>query len=145
MGYYIGDTAILEVNSHRLLALCSLCPSLNSAAQLPGPDMHARLDGLRCSMLTGPRSASPGGPLLCCSSHRPSSVGPSTGSSALTSPVGTNACPPPPQDIPGGHPYMLSLGILGGIYAFENPLQGCLLVSCRALPRHCRKPSLPSR
>ena len=24
---------------------------------------------------------------------------------------------------------MLSLGILGGIYAFENPLQGCLLVS----------------
>ena len=33
------------------------------------------------------------------------------------------------QDIPGGHPYMLSLGILGGIAAFENPLQGCLLVS----------------
>ncbi|KAI3438020.1 hypothetical protein D9Q98_000463 [Chlorella vulgaris] len=31
------------------------------------------------------------------------------------------------EDIPGGHPYMLSLGILGGIYAFENPLQGCLL------------------
>ena len=42
---------------------------------------------------------------------------------------------PPPllrlQDIPGGHPYMLSLGILGGIYAFENPLQGCLLVRPR--------------
>ena len=38
--------------------------------------------------------------------------------------------PPPPrlQDIPGGHPYMLSLGILGGLYAFDNPLQGCLLV-----------------
>lgn len=36
--------------------------------------------------------------------------------------------PAAPQDIPGGHPYMLSLGILGGIYAFENPLQGCLLV-----------------
>lgn len=39
------------------------------------------------------------------------------------------AAPGSLQDIPGGHPYMLSLGILGGIYAFENPLQGCLLVS----------------
>ena len=38
------------------------------------------------------------------------------------------------QDIPGGHPYMLSLGILGGIYAFENPLQGCLLVSTGCAP-----------
>eukprot|EP00887_Chlorella_sp_A99_P007660 scaffold20.g7660.t1 len=27
------------------------------------------------------------------------------------------------EDIPGGHPYMLSLGILGGIYTFDNPLQ----------------------
>ena len=55
-----------------------------------------------------------------------------------------HACLPAPpaclaQDIPGGHPYLLSLGILGGIYAFENPLQGCLLVSllrhsCSAQP-----------
>lgn len=31
------------------------------------------------------------------------------------------------EDIPGGHPYLLSLGILGGIWTFDNPLQGCLL------------------
>lgn len=38
---------------------------------------------------------------------------------------------------------MLSLGILGGIYAFENPLQGCLLVgwpgAARATPLPLRK------
>ncbi|GAB4819140.1 hypothetical protein N2152v2_006186 [Parachlorella kessleri] len=31
------------------------------------------------------------------------------------------------EDIPGGHPYLMSLGILGGIWTFDNPLQGCLL------------------
>ncbi|KFM24544.1 Transmembrane protein 245 [Auxenochlorella protothecoides] len=30
------------------------------------------------------------------------------------------------EDIPGGHPYLLSLGILGGIWTFDNPFQGCL-------------------
>lgn len=29
------------------------------------------------------------------------------------------------QDV--GHAYLMSLGILGGLYAFENPLQGCIL------------------
>lgn len=48
----------------------------------------------------------------------------------MPTPIPFTHCPllTPLQDIPGGHPYMLSLGILGGIYAFENPLQGCLLV-----------------
>jgi predicted PurR-regulated permease PerM len=29
------------------------------------------------------------------------------------------------QDV--GHAYLMSLGILGGLYAFDNPLQGCIL------------------
>ena len=28
------------------------------------------------------------------------------------------------REIPGSHPYLTGLGILGGIYSFANPLQG---------------------
>ena len=28
------------------------------------------------------------------------------------------------REIPGSHPYLTGLGILGGMYSFENPLQG---------------------
>jgi hypothetical protein len=38
------------------------------------------------------------------------------------------------EDIPGGHPYLMSLGILGGIWTFDNPLQvGSAAVVPRAL------------
>lgn len=33
----------------------------------------------------------------------------------------------------GGHPYLMSLGILGGIYTFDNPLQ----VGVKYLPSLC--------
>ena len=28
------------------------------------------------------------------------------------------------REIPGSHPYLTGLGILGGMYSFNNPLQG---------------------
>ncbi len=28
------------------------------------------------------------------------------------------------REIPGSHPYLTGLGILGGMYSFDNPLQG---------------------
>jgi hypothetical protein len=31
------------------------------------------------------------------------------------------------EDIPGSHPYLMSLAILGGMYAFSNPLLGCVM------------------
>ncbi|DBB16654.1 TPA: hypothetical protein ACH3X3_014907 [Trebouxia sp. C0006] len=31
------------------------------------------------------------------------------------------------REIPGSHPYLTGLGILGGMYSFDNPLQGALL------------------
>ena len=33
------------------------------------------------------------------------------------------------REIPGSHPYLTGLGILGGMYSFANPLQGILLTS----------------
>lgn len=32
------------------------------------------------------------------------------------------------REIPGSHPYLTGLGILGGMYSFDNPLQGDALL-----------------
>lgn len=32
------------------------------------------------------------------------------------------------REIPGSHPYLTGLGILGGMYSFANPLQGTVPV-----------------
>ena len=50
------------------------------------------------------------------------------------------------REIPGSHPYLTGLGILGGMYSFDNPLQGkpnllrvmlCTTsCACKTLP-HC--------
>ena len=32
------------------------------------------------------------------------------------------------REIPGSHPYLTGLGILGGMYSFNNPLQGSMLI-----------------
>ena len=100
--YYIGDTVILEVGC----MLDSACAPLHEC----GPSNAA------CTPVCHISAA-----CLACAIQARSSSQLTTGSAAC-SPAATL------QDIPGGHPYMLSLGILGGIYAFENPLQGCLLV-----------------
>ena len=46
------------------------------------------------------------------------------------------------REIPGSHPYLTGLGILGGMYSFDNPLQGepnllhlTLCTTCKASPR----------
>lgn len=33
------------------------------------------------------------------------------------------------REIPGSHPYLTGLGILGGMYSFANPLQGTVSTS----------------
>ena len=44
------------------------------------------------------------------------------------------------REIPGSHPYLSGLGILGGMYSFDNPLQGkhlcqhSLAVAAKLLP-----------
>lgn len=38
------------------------------------------------------------------------------------------------REIPGSHPYLTGLGILGGMYSFENPLQGDALLFLLPLP-----------
>ena len=34
------------------------------------------------------------------------------------------------REIPGSHPYLTGLGILGGMYSFANPLQGTVTNHC---------------
>lgn len=36
------------------------------------------------------------------------------------------------REIPGSHPYLTGLGILGGMYSFDNPLQGEAKLVCVA-------------
>lgn len=38
------------------------------------------------------------------------------------------------REIPGSHPYLTGLGILGGMYSFDNPLQGMTAGTWQALP-----------
>ena len=38
------------------------------------------------------------------------------------------------REIPGSHPYLTGLGILGGIYSFANPLQGTVSYSLLDMP-----------
>ena len=44
------------------------------------------------------------------------------------------------REIPGSHPYLTGLGILGGMYSFDNPLQGetlrLLLQNCVLTIKH---------